>query len=171
MQISKFLLLIEISWNLFCGRLKRDKIINYQHDLNKTWKVIKNLLIKFKKDVIPNIFEWNGNSIDDNENVANAFNHYFTNIGSELASKIPSSNRDFNTYFPRSFNSSFGLFNTDQTGILSIYSNLNVKNSTGYDNIPSNIAKESIRNIVDPLVHIINSSFGVGIVPRCLKVA
>jgi len=48
-------------------------------------------------DAIPNTFYCNGNSINGNENIANAFNHYFTNIGSKLDSKIPSSDRD--TYF------------------------------------------------------------------------
>jgi len=123
-------------------------------------------------DAIPNTFKCNGNSVDGNENVANAFNHYFTNIGSGLASKIPSSDRDFNTYFSRTFNSSFSLFYTDQTELLSICSNLKVKNSTGHDNISSNVlVKEWIRNILDPLMHIINSSFRAGIVPSCLKIA
>jgi len=36
-------------------------------------------------DAVPNTFNCNGNSIKDNENIANTFNHYFTNIGSKLA--------------------------------------------------------------------------------------
>jgi len=51
----------------------------------------------------------------------------YTNIGSKLASQIASSDRDFNTYFSRTFNSSFSLLYTDQTELLSICSNLKVK--------------------------------------------
>jgi len=63
----------------------------------------------------------------------------FTNIGSKLASKILSSDRDFNTNLSRAFNSSFSLFYIDQTELLSICSNLKVKNSTGHDNISRNV--------------------------------
>jgi len=39
------------------------------------------------------------------------------------------------------------------------------------DNITSNIVKESNHNIVDPLMHLINSSFRAGIVPICQQIA
>jgi len=93
-------------------------------------------------------------------------------MGSKLTSKIPFSDRDFTTYFSGTFNSSFSLFYTDQSELSFICSNLKVKNSTGHDNISSNVlVKESNRNILDQLMHIINSSFRTGIVPSSLKIA
>jgi len=47
--------------------------------------VLVSHLNKSKMDAIRNTFNCNGNSINGNENIANAFNHHFTNTGSKLA--------------------------------------------------------------------------------------
>ncbi len=148
-----------------------NKIVSCQYNLSSTWKIIRSLLNKSKAEPIPNTFISNGSTVVGNENVANAFNNYFINISSKLASNIPQSNKDFKSYFLRTFSNSFGLYYTDQSELLSICNNLQVKNSTGHDNVSSTIVKKTMLNIVEPLTHIFNSSFRAGVVPNSLKIA
>ena len=116
-------------------------LFSCQYNLNKTWKIIKNLINKPKTDCI------HDKVVSGDVNVANAFNEYFVNIGSELAHKIPSCNVDFKKYFVRSFSNSFAMFYADVNEVISVCSTLNQKKSVGYDNISSDIAIKSISNI------------------------
>ena len=54
--------------------------------------------------------------------------------------------------------------------ILTTY-NLKPKLSQGYDGISTKLLKETISNILQPIIHIINRSFVIGIVPQDLKIA
>ena len=63
------------------------------------------------------------------------------------------------------------MYYTHKSELLSICNNLQVKNSTGHDNVSSIVVKKTILNIADPLTHIFNSSLRVGVVPNSLKVA
>lgn len=148
-----------------------EKISSCQKNLNETWKIIKRLINSPKADSTPNTFTVNGSTVSGNENVANAFNQFFVNIGSQLARKITPSSVDFKTYLSHSFKHSFGLYFTDQNELVSICSTLKQKDSTGHDGISSSIIKKSMVNIVDLLTHIINCSLRTGIVPSSLKIA
>jgi hypothetical protein len=61
--------------------------------LKETWKILKDLTKTTKlKSNYPTKFQHNGSTINDSTLIAQNFNDFFTNIGPNLASKIPDSN-------------------------------------------------------------------------------
>ena len=54
----------------------------------ESWIIINKLLNKNQKSTMINEIIVNGNKITGNENIANEFNNYFSNIGSQLAENL-----------------------------------------------------------------------------------
>ena len=61
-----------------------------KNDLRKSWKVIKNIIDKDQKNnqIQTPQFLFNNRKVSDAVEVANIFNDYFTNVGSNLAEHI-----------------------------------------------------------------------------------
>ena len=58
--------------------------------LKKTWDSIKSIVTLESKDkTAPNLLIVNGNVIINKSYIAEIFNDFFVNVGSNLASKIP----------------------------------------------------------------------------------
>ena len=53
-----------------------------------TWKLINSLLSKTKSKTNPSYFVHNGVKINDDGDIANAFNDYLVNIGNSIASNL-----------------------------------------------------------------------------------
>jgi len=66
---------------------------------------------------------------------------------------------------------SFYMLPTNNDEILSICANFVSKDSAGYDEISSTIAKSTMQCIISPLTDIINCSFETGIIPNDIKIA
>ena len=66
---------------------------------------------------------------------------------------------------------SFYMLPTNNDEILSICANFESKDSAGYDEISSTIAKSTMQCIISPLTDIINCSFETGIIPNNIKIA
>ena len=61
----------------------------YKNDIKKTWLTINDILNRLKKkNSFPDSFQINNETVTDTSLIANSFNTYFTNIGSNLASQI-----------------------------------------------------------------------------------
>ena len=57
---------------------------NYKNNMNKTWRIINETLGKTnQKNNLPMFIEYNNTVITDPNRIANLFNDYFANIGSE----------------------------------------------------------------------------------------
>src|SRR3989442_14857576 len=69
--------------NQFCIRAK---------DTRKTWSLINSLLNKTSHQLLSQVFNINHVPTLDNSLIVNAFNKYFVEIGTQLASKIPHHN-------------------------------------------------------------------------------
>ena len=69
----------------------------HQNNSKKTWEVIKEAIgrTKLKSNDFPRKLLINKNEIYDRDTIANSFNDYFVNVGSNLAGKIPSSEKHF----------------------------------------------------------------------------
>ena len=111
------------------------------------------------------------NVLTDSKYIANAFNHFFTNIGNNLATSIPSveatpmdfmSNQQLNSIFLNPI--------TSEEIILEI-NKLNSSKAVGPFSIPINILKLTKDIISKPLEIIFNSSLLNGIVPDSFKIA
>ena len=65
----------------------------------------------------------------------------------------------------------FYMLPTNNDEILSTCANFESKDSAGYDEISSTIAKSTMQCIISPLTDIINCSFETGIIPNDIKIA
>lgn len=150
-----------------------EKIFNESKaDMKQTWKNINNILRKNQnKTNFPSSFLHEGANITDHKDIANAFNKYFIDVGSSLASKIPNVHTNRNTMPTLSQSPSFFMTPTTEYEIMQIIKKLKPKTSCGFDEISSKLIKNSSMIIAAPLAHVINLSLLNGIVPTQMKIA
>jgi hypothetical protein len=136
------------------------------------WKGIKDLVrTKSQKYRAPTNINDNGLELNDPKSIANAFNNFFSTIGSNLASKVPYVQKSPTEYMISSSSDNFFLFPTTAGEIENVISKSNNSKSTGPFSIPIPILK-LIKNVLSgPLETIFNASFSTGIVPKSLKIA
>jgi hypothetical protein len=140
-------------------------------DLRKTWRLIGDLTGKVQRENVVGPFIVDGTTITDKKEIVEKLNEYFVNIGEKLSTSIQPSSKHFSEYIKKSYFNSFVLFPTDAAEIIKIVSEIKNKSSAGYDNIPVNIMKSSIRCVAEPIAAIVNSSINTGIFPDALKIA
>ena len=115
---------------------------------------------------------------DDNKVIAEKFNHYFANIGSDffanigsdLAKKIPNVSTDFKEFLSGNYAQSFFLRPVHDEEIRNIINSLK-EGAPGADNITANVLKCVLNYIVNPLTHICQLSLSQGYFPNDLKIA
>ena len=63
-----------------------------KEDLKSTWKLIREVTCsrKVQRDSLPEYFRYQGNIVTSPQDIANNFNKYFSEVGPNLAPKIPS---------------------------------------------------------------------------------
>jgi hypothetical protein len=76
----------------------RTKIAHQKNKPTEAWKTINDLLGRSPNDTIVNELNINDSNITSHEEISNAFNEYFTNIGPNLANSIDDSNSSFETF-------------------------------------------------------------------------
>ena len=107
--------------------------------------------------------------MNNNKDICECFNSYFTNIGVNLSKNTNNSN-DSLCYINSLNNPSFYFTPTNQFEILKTINNLKIT-SPGYDDIHPKIIKQISTFIALPLTHIINESLVTGVVPSKFKIA
>ena len=75
-----------------------DLIETYTGNSKKTWDVIKTVINQKKKSCVFPEFFVDGCLVSEPKIIADKFNDYFSNIGSNLAKKIPSASRSFKDF-------------------------------------------------------------------------
>ena len=76
----------------------QDLLLENKSNLKKSWQILKGIINKRKYRPAVQEFESNGTLIEDREQIANTFNKFFVNVGSNLSKAIPKSQKD-----PRNF--------------------------------------------------------------------
>ena len=74
------------------------KIAGEKCNPKEAWKTINNLLGRQNKPTVVNELKLGENSLTSPKDIAEGFNDYYSNIGPDLASKIDTSNYNFETY-------------------------------------------------------------------------
>ena len=110
----------------------------------------------------------NKTSITDKKIIADIFNEFFINIGSNLAAIIPSSNMNFNSYLPH-VSTIFAEKSVSEKELKRAFFSLKLNKTPSYDNINVNIIKKIYEELKTPLMHIFNLLLGTGIFPDKLK--
>ena len=97
--------------------------------------------------------------------IAEKFNRYFTQVETNLASKIPNINTSFQSYLPKPVMKSIFVLNTNEIEVEKIVNQLENKMYIGYDGIRFDIIKKVIKSIAQPLAYLVNLSIETGVVP------
>ena len=114
-------------------------------------------------------FRFNNRKVSDAVEVANIFNDYFTNVGSNLAEHIISDGNPL-SYVSHNHHTLF-IPNIEEIEIKNIISNLK-NTAAGHDDFPAcSIMKECADFYITPLTYIINLSISQGHFPSELKLA
>ena len=123
--------------------LKSSKSIHYQKffeanktNLRKTREGIREVTnVKRRHPQTISRLMINGNTIADPSKVASHFTSYFSNVGKNIANKIPKANQNYREYLKEPIEYSFILHQTTNEEIESVLKNL--KNNNGLDQTAS----------------------------------
>ena len=118
------------------------KLVAVKDNLMNTWKIINHIINRSKWTNISDAIIDNSRDITDKHIIANKFNSYFANIGSNLASKIKPVKSNNCDYLTGNFSNSMFLTTVTEIEIFDIINSLKNSTSKGHDNITTNVVKE-----------------------------
>ena len=145
----------------------------YKNDIRKTWSTIKHILNKNSKSTsFPSYFLLNDEKITNENEIAENFNKFFTEIGPNLSKKITiNSSKSYQSFLTEKIDHSFEFEEVTVDDIKNIISKIKPKSSSGHDNISSILLKKISDYVSPTLALIINQSLRTGIFPEKLKIA
>ena len=139
----------------------------------KTWSINKDILHNNKQNTrLPVYFKQGEQNISDKKDIAKKFNAFLTNIGKNLADKINDvPHKHFSDYLVSKPNTKLKFQPVEIEDVNKIISQLDSKNSSGYDSISSILIKSIVDIITKHLTVAINQCLKMGIFPNQLKIA
>ena len=145
-----------------------NNIIKNSDDPKKLWNNINLIIGKTdrKNNEINSIID-NNNKLSHPKDIANYLNDYFCNIGKTLSAKITQP-LNSNLNLPSNIDNSIFLYKTNKFEIHKIIQKMKNKYG-GVDNINTKTIKTLTDFIIEPVVHIINTSIEISIWPDALK--
>ena len=147
---------------------------NNLKNMKNTWSGIKGIVNLNKKNYSSiTSLNYKGKNLTDDKDMANAFNEFFTLVGPNLDSEIPTCQRpnSFTRYLSPRIPQSFFLSPTNPFEIKDIILNLDDSKASGSCPIPTRMIKIAANEISGPLSEICNLSFTQGIFPDKNKIA
>ena len=145
----------------------------FKHDIKQTWSVIDETLRRKKKETLSPTFLHISRTLNDPQEIANAFNTYFISIGQKLATQF-NANHHFTAYLDDSSDRRLKLESIDEATTRKLIEHLKNKTSSlqlSVDGISNKLLKLSINELVTPLTIIINQMLNTGIFPEQLKIS
>ncbi len=165
--------------NLYNKTLRAMKTLHYESSLKKsqknprkTWNILKelttgnNVTQKIEKIVL------NNTTINDNSEMAENFNNFFSNIGQTISDSVQPTVKTAESYLvdnPDIPNLDF--IQLSPTCVIDIVKAMESKSSVDCDGISTSLLKKIINEISIPLAHVFNLSIQCGIFPTKLKTA
>ena len=149
----------------------------FQDNLNnikKTWQGIKEIVnLNNKKQVQISQLNYGGKQLNSNKDMANAFNDFFTNVGTNLDNEIPQANikKDSTTYLRSRIDIDFEILPTTPQEINDLITSLDTSKSSGPCPISTKFLKLIATETSTILSEICNNSFREGIFPDLNKIA
>ena len=126
--------------------------------------------VKLKSSNLPRKITVNKVDLFDQTKIAHEFNSFFTNIGKNLASKIPNAS----TPFEYSVNKSGFVVETKPLSVnelIDAFYSLQSNKSPGYDDISYIVIKKCFGSLCEPFKCLFNLSIKKGVFPDDLKIA
>ncbi len=134
----------------------------------ETWDLINNLLNKKQKKTTINNLKIESETITGDENISNAFNNFFVEIGPKLAANIPPSDID-PTEYVRPCITEFNFTAITKTVLAATIKQIHTNKAPGLDKISNKLIKLAGNAVYDSLLHIFNLILDTGIFPEDLK--
>ena len=153
-------------------RYYQQLIIDNKNNPKRTWEILNEVMGRGGKSATSKLklAEIDGHLTSDSREIAEGINKYFINVGSELESKIPTSNIDPCSYLRGDYIDSFYLSPTSPVEIFNCLNKLK-NSSSGHDKLKPEIIKIISDHISLPLSFIFNMCFEQSIFPVDLKKA
>lgn len=104
---------------------------------------------------VPNFVEIDNVKLTNSKSIANVFNNYFSNIGSNIAATIPTVDISFEKFLNKSICYSFFLSAVATLEVEDEITNLNVSKSVGPFSIPTKLLKILKFLLSGPLISLI----------------
>ena len=127
-----------------------EKLRKFKCDMRKTWNVMKEILGKCttKSSTPPTKITVNKTDIFDAEEIADEFNNFFSNIGTDLANKTPNASKPFDSYITKA----------NTTIESQPFFSFKIDKSPGHDGVSFNVIKKCFDELCDPLKYLFNLS-------------
>ena len=150
-----------------------EKFTQCKSDLKETWRLVREVSCSKarQRDKIPDFFRYKNNILREPQEIADNFNKYFTEIGPDLANKIPASEKTFSEFLGAKSDLDFKFCELSDTRLLNFIKRMKPKTSFGEDLISNKVLQFVAPYILQPLKHLINMSLKTGYFPDKFKVA
>ena len=151
-----------------------DIFLTQKNDMKKTWMTINETLNRNKNHTnFPAQFSINGRDVTHPQDIADHFNIFFSNIGTNLSANIDINDETiaFSDYLDTPTGQCFNFNEITEDETMSIINQLKNKNSSGIDEISNKLLKAIKHEVYKPLTLIINQTLSTGIFPEGLKIA
>ena len=127
-----------------------EKLQKFKGDAKKTWSVMKEILGKCttKSSTLPTKITVNKTDIFDTKKIADEFNKFFTNIGTDLANKIPNASKRFDFYITK-VNTSMESRPLTINELKNAFFSLKINKSPGHDGVSFNVIKNVLMSYVN----------------------
>ena len=140
-----------------------------------TWKLVNKILRNKRPKVDTlNLLRANENLVSNSQEICNAMNKHFVEVGEKLSAKVPvDANHEsmYKQFLGKRQSSSIVLQTTNENEVIEIISGLNSSKSSGYIGIPTVLFKESKFIIARHLAIAFNDCLSNGTYPNILKIA
>ena len=157
-------------------RSKKDYYNKYfeenKSNVKKTWEGIRNIVnISKKSKIVPTKLIYNNEIKYTNVDMSESMNSFFVNIGNMVENKIPNGDTHYKNYLKNPNINNIFLKPVDKNEILYLVNQINSTKACGPNSIPTNILKNNIVNLSEPLEMILNMSLNEGVFPKLMKFA
>ena len=123
-----------------------------------------------KSSTLPTKITVNKTDIFDTKKIADEFNNFFTNIGTDLANKVLNASERFDFYITK-VNTSMESQPLSINELENAFFSLKINKSPGHDGVSFNVIKKCFGELCEPLKYLFNLPIVKGIFLDDLKVA
>ena len=142
----------------------------HKNAIQKTWCLINSTITNKSKGKLHCEFDLDGKIITNSDEIADAFNEYFVNIGRELSCQIIPVHQHSH-YLDNETNKRMKLEVVNEDNINKAINRLKNKSSYGHDEISNQIIKSAKNSLIQPLMLIINQMLMTGKFLSDLKIS
>lgn len=161
---NKFNSILKSAKKLYYGKL-------FENNNNKVWDYINSFKKGKKECASVECIKMGDSTLTDTNQIANAFNKFFSSIGESMNKEFNSDSNRFLEYMPPRINKSIKLSLATESEINNIVQKLSNKASAGIDMISQKMLKTISPYIIPTLTQLINVSIKETKYPKCLKLA